>query len=405
MSRTTRQTQSHARLLFDGSVPVAAANTRLDAVVVPAARPASALQEVITLTATLSVPLVILCSRQAQLAQVVGRVNKTFGARALVVQMPEQYELPCDAPLTSAPEFQDAAAGRSSDLSAKRNIGLLLGRMLGWNKILFVDDDIRQFNARDVDRLAGYLDRHPVASMISRHYPDNSVVCHARRLAGFQQDVFVSGAALGVDLRHPDLSFFADVYNEDWFFFARHAADRSLPRIGEVLQAEYEPFADPRRAAQEEFGDILGEGLYDVFEATPSWTFDEQLAMATSTNYWRDFKDIRLQTIEETLEALSKAQRSASPVDYVKTLDAQVSLTVARERTLSISPELCVSFIENWQDDERRWQRMLANLPSVRGARDALAELQLSTWAWCGFGTKPERLRRRSRLGPNREAR
>jgi hypothetical protein len=393
MSRQVGHSQSHAVLLCDGSAPVSStASSRLDAIVVPAARPASALQDVITLSAALSVPLVVLCSRQAQVAQVAQRVERTFGAQALVIEVPENYRPPCEQPLTSAPEFKQASAGRSSDLSVKRNIGLLLGRLCGWSKILFVDDDIRQFKQRDVERLTGYLDRHPVASMVSRYFPDNSVVCHARRLAGFKQDVFVSGAALGVNLRHPDLSFFADIYNEDWFFFARHAAQRSLPKIGEVRQMKYPPFADPGRADREEFGDLLAEGLYALFETTPDWSFEEQLAAATRPSYWQDFTEIRLATIEETIGALSRAQLSGSPVDYLKMLDAHDSLRIAEKRASSISPDLCVDFIQMWQEDERRWQQMLHHFPSAMSEQDALAELQLPKWTSCGYGrrTKPQ---------------
>ncbi|TCC29937.1 hypothetical protein [Kribbella sindirgiensis] len=386
MSRQIRHGQSHAGLLRDGSAPVAAsANTRLDAIVVPAARPAFALQEVISLSAALSVPLVILCSRQAQVEQVARRVEKTLGAQALVVEVPTNYRPPCDAPLTSGEDFQAASANRSSDLSAKRNIGLLLGRMCGWNKILFVDDDIRGFSPRDVRRLAGYLDRHPVASMVSRYFPDNSVVCHARRLAGFRQDVFVSGATLGVNLQHPDLSFFADVYNEDWFFFARHAAERSLMKIGEVSQLEYRPFADPQRAAREEFGDLLAEGLYAAFDRRSGLCFEEQLAIATRASYWQHFKGIRLKTIAETIEALPRAQLSEA--DYS---GANKSLKIAQDRADSISPDLCADFIVNWQEDERRWQKMLGHFPQVRRDRDALAELQLPRWISCGYGLPTE---------------
>jgi hypothetical protein len=186
------------------------------------------------------------------------------------------------------------------------------------------------------------------------------------------------------------LSFFADVYNEDWFFFARHAARRSLPKIGEVKQARYRPFADPGRADREEFGDILAEGLYAVFETTPRWTFDEQLGMASNSSYWRDFKDIRLDTITETMKALSNAQPSASPMDYVKTLDAQASLQVAQERAESIAPDLYVEFIANWQEDERRWRKMLHRFPSALSERHALAELGLTKWASCGYGLPTE---------------
>ena len=97
-------------------------------------------------------------------------------------------------------------------------------------------------------RLAGQLETHQVAGMVVRRFPDNSVVCHARRLAGLTQDVFVSGAVLGVHCNSLPLSLFPDIYNEDWFFFAKEAARRRLPRVGHAVQEQYEPFADPQRA-------------------------------------------------------------------------------------------------------------------------------------------------------------
>ncbi|MEU4193141.1 hypothetical protein AB0E69_14675 [Kribbella sp. NPDC026611] len=386
MSRAIKHGPSHASLLRDVSATnVSPARSKLDAIVVPAGRPASALQEVITLSANLGVPLVVLCSLQAQVEHVRQRVEDTFGARALVVDVSPGYQLPF-RPQTSSGDFTKASADRSSDLSTKRNIGLLLGRMLGWKKILFVDDDISQFRRAHVEKLSGFLDFRPVASMVSRDFPDNSVVCHARRLAGFKQDVFVSGAALGVNLQDPKLSFFADIYNEDWFFFAKHAAERSLPKIGEVRQAKYRPFADTRRAAREEFGDLLAEGLYALFESTPGWSFKEQLAMVMRENYWQDFKDIRLDTIVETSKALETTQLNASPMDYLTMLDAQESLEEAKKWANLITPGLCVEFIAEWQQDEARWQKFLLDLPLARTANDALAVLDLPEGVSCGYG-------------------
>lgn len=384
MSRRSRHIQSsHAGLLCDGSTQLSAsANTAPDAIVVPAARPASELQTVISLAARLDVPLVILCSRQAQIEQVVRRVKKTFGAQALVIDVPEDYRPPCAPPLTSAERFREASANRTSDLSAKRNIGLLLGRLRGWNKIMFIDDDIRALKSWDVRRLAGNLDRHPVASMVSREFPDNSVVCHARRRVGFRQDVFVSGATLGVNLRAPDLSFFADVYNEDWFFFARHAAERRLPKIGEVSQLQYDPFADPMRAAREEFGDLLAEGLYAALESGPQG-FDEHLMTAMSAGHWKEYKDVRLDTIEQTITRLEQVEHRLEHGEYDRMWN---SLLTARDVAVGISPDLCADFIESWQQDEKRWQKMYNHLPTTLNERDALAELQLSNWISCGYG-------------------
>ncbi|HZX05916.1 hypothetical protein [Kribbella sp.] len=388
MSRRSRQIRaSHAGLLCDGSAPAgAAASTKLDAIVVPAARRASELQPVIRLAADLRVPLVILCSREALLDKVVERVKSTFHAQALVIQVPEDYRPPCPTPKTSDRKFQEASAGRSSDLSAKRNLGLLYGRLRGWNKILFVDDDIRGLRRVDVDRLTGYLDRHPVASMASREFPDNSVVCHARGLVA-PQDVFVSGAVLGVDLQRPELSFFADIYNEDWFFFARYAARRAIPKIGEVRQLQYEPFADPQRAAREEFGDLLAEGLYAAFESQPGMPFEEQLRLAMEPTYWDRFKGIRLETIEDTLAAIRNAKASIDDKEFPRIVR---SLETARTWAHRISSSLCVEFIKSWQEDEELWQKMLSNLPSRQRKEDALSRLQLTNWVSCGYGLPTE---------------
>lgn len=388
MSRQIRHGQSHASLLRNVSAGlVPPTRSGLDAIVVPAAR--ASLQRAISLSADLSVPLVLLCSRQAKIDKIAERVEGTFGARALIVEVPEGYRLPQhDKHLTSDPSFGKLSAGRSSDLSVKRNIGLLLARMRGWSKILFLDDDISSISSQDIGRLTASLDRHPVASMASRYFPDNSVVCHARRLAGIKQDVFVSGAVLGVNTQHPAMSFFPDVYNEDWFFFARHAAARTLPKIGEVRQDEYQPFADPERAAREEFGDLLAEGMYALFESMPGWDFDEQLSAASRTRHWERFKLNRQAIIDETSAGLDRCLDTADSKDYPLILQAQQSLQYARRQLPEISPQACADFVDSWQTDERRWQEVLADCGSVRGESDALDELELRTWISCGFGTR-----------------
>ena len=68
--------------------------------------------------------------------------------------------------------------------SLKRNLGLLLARLHGWNKIAFIDDDIKIGQPEHFARLAGQLEFYQAAGMVVDEYPDNSVVCHARRLAG-----------------------------------------------------------------------------------------------------------------------------------------------------------------------------------------------------------------------------
>ena len=384
MNNQTRHVPSHASLLRDlSAVSVSPASSRLDAIVVPAARPS--VQRLVSLSAQLSVPLVVLCSRQAQADKVAARVDDTFGAQALVIDVPDDYQLLDHRPLTSDDAFRTASNERSSDLSLKRNLGLVLARLRGWKKILFVDDDIYQLRPNDISRLSGSLDRHPVASMASRHFPDNSVVCHARRMAGLGQDVFVSGAVLGVNTQHPRMSFFPDIYNEDWFFFAQHAAARSLPKLGEVRQDEYQPYADPERAAREELGDVLAEGLYALFDGTPGGDLEDQLRAAAGRRHWQAFLEDRQSMISKTFDRLSSAQYIRGSRASTTVHDAQKSVLRAADQLKKITPELCVDFIEKWRADNDRWQETLPSTGTVLSEREAMNRLGLKRWFSCGY--------------------
>jgi hypothetical protein len=336
------------------------------------------LEPVIDLAARLGVLLVVLCSKQTRADQVVERVSTSPGLRALVVEIQENWGHPGFPTQTSNEAFKSANADRASDLSAKRNIGLLLARLHGWNKIAFLDDDITISQPDDIARLAAQLDRHQVAGMIVREHPDNSVVCHARRDAGLRQDVFLTGAALGVHCNSLPLSFFPDIYNEDWFFFAREAADRELPGVGYANQPEYDPYATVERAQCEEFGDLLAEGLYALIaEEDSSLPFGEQLRAAT-TGYWSRFIEARRQVLTETKALLVGFLNKNG--DNRRVSSAIASLDAAESQLGKITDDLCVNFINAWQDDLVDWQKFSNPVSNVGSTLEAMAFLGLETW-------------------------
>jgi hypothetical protein len=387
--RKVQQWASHACLSQDMSrspaPPLRSRRAHLDAIIVPASRPASFLQPAIELAAFLGAFLVVLCSKHAKIDQVARRVARTPGARSLIVPIPPGWTHPKFPTRTSAAEFQRASGNRESDLSAKRNLGLVLARFHSWNKVAFVDDDVALSQTDNIARLAGQLDEHQVAGMLVRRFPDNSVVCHARRLAGLNQDVFITGAVLGVHCNSLPLSFFPDIYNEDWFFFAKEAATRKLPRVGNARQAEYDPFASPERARREEFGDLLAEGLYALFgEESSGVSFDEQLRGATRT-YWTRFIDARHDVITETTAALCDFIDRDSNGGFVGS--ALVSLAAAETQLETITPDLCVAFLEAWRDDLKEWQRFSNGVNNVGSTAEAMDLLQLKTWMRADFGT------------------
>jgi hypothetical protein len=261
----------------------------------------------------------------------------------------------------------------------------LLARLHGWNKIVFVDDDITLSRTDNIARLAGQLDRYQVAGMIVRDYPDNSVVCHARRAADLPQDVFLTGAVLGVHCNNLPLSFFPDIYNEDWFFFAREAASRQLRGVGQATQLEYNPYASPDRARTEEFGDLLAEGLFALMgQVDPSVRFREQLCAANEA-YWSRFIEARHNVITETMILLRNAVEKNG--DNGRLASALVSLAAAQNQLdHMITAEDCVSFVGAWQDDLEEWQSFSSGVNNVGSTRDAMDFLQLSDWTRAEFG-------------------
>ena len=269
---------SHTVLTCDTrGLPASPASRPVDAIVVPASRGARALDGAAHLATRLNARLVALCSGATSGAAVAARLVARSDCTALVVDIPVGYRHELLPTRTASSRFRILNGNRHNDLSLKRNLGLLMARLSGWSKILYLDDDIGEvvdgcpvgLPVDTVYRLATQLDAHQVAGLSCRDFPDNSVVCHARRLAGFEQDTFVTGAALGVNCNDQPLPFFPEQYNEDWFFFSRLTARRSLAHVGYATQAPYDPFAHPVRAQQEEFGDLLAEGLYALFEDQP----------------------------------------------------------------------------------------------------------------------------------------
>jgi hypothetical protein len=298
--------------------------------------------------------------------------------------MPNTWSLAELPKRTSDIAFEKANAYRKSDLSAKRNLGLLLARLHGWRKIVFLDDDIKPVGRRDLARIAGQLDEHQMAGMMIKWFPDNSVVCHARRQAKLWQDVFVSGAVLGVRCDDRPLSFFPDIYNEDWFFFAEEAAGRQLPCAGRAKQTEYDPFASPNRARWEEFGDLLAEGLYACFgRGDLGLKFSDRLTKATRT-YWSYFIESRQKVINDTQTELDRLfDRSPCNTDI---LSAIKSLAAAETQLDSITADLCVDFLAAWQEDLDKWRRFSNCLGRVGNTSEAMDFAQLETWTLINSG-------------------
>jgi hypothetical protein len=273
---------------------------------------------------------------------------------------------------------QSLVSPHALDISRKRNLGLLIGRVCGWTRMLFLDDDIRKLNVGKLSSAAALLDDYPVVGLQVIKYPDASVVGHARRLTGRRQEPFVSGGSLLVDPQRLN-GYFAPVYHEDWLCVINHLWEREVAIGGSVGQLPYLPFTTPGRAKLEEFGDILMSGLLWLVHARTRIGVADKAPPIAESDYWREATDPRFwkQILEQrtTLLADITERLTGKNFDGPSPLP---SLAGARERLGELQPADFTLFIEKWLTSLGEWHDRLSFLSRVDLVEKALAELGLT---------------------------
>jgi hypothetical protein len=331
-----------------------------DAIVVSASRPAANLKHAIGLARAVDSHLVVLCSLEAQADEVAEYCAKQGFAQGVPVDVPRGYRHELVDFDTAHQLLPADCVNPNGDLSAKRNLGLVLARMAGWKRIFFLDDDIRDLQVADLRATVSMLGRYRTVGMRVEDFPDNSVVCHARRETGDRQDVFVTGSVLAVNCTKP-FSFFPDIYNEDWLFFYDDARDGWLGSSGcPATQLPYDPFANPDRAMHQEFGDLLAEGLYALLHKGCG------LEHATRA-YWSEFIGTRW----DLLVNLTKRAEAAGHKEMIRALES------ATRSLLHIAPQLCADYVRTWRADLDRWREVLPGVTRVGSIDAALGNLDL----------------------------
>jgi hypothetical protein len=352
------------RHLVEAPALRAGAPAALGAVVVPATRPNASLTHAAGVAARAGCPLVVLCSKGITAADAVATVRRQRrGARVVAVDVGGHDTL-LGVRLRTG-EHHLATRGRG-DASHKRNVGLLLARMLGWDTVLFLDDDVVGMDAEPLARTRGLLasettngGRVEAVGWSFEAFADNSVVCHAHRHSGGMQDTFIGGGGLAVRV-HEGTPFFPNVYNEDWLFLHDLVAQGRVLLAGGLCQLPYDPFDDHRRARHQEFGDLFAESVFTLMHhpaprPVAADALETRLEPARDPAWWA----ARIRARHAFISAIAvrgrdKGWDDASPV--MRSLD-EACLTLG-----NFSPRDLVDYTVAWRRDLRTWQTLLSGL-------------------------------------------
>lgn len=336
------------------------ADQGVDAIVVPTRRPTGRLHEAAGLARQLGCTLVTLHSGASTAAQAADELPTDVDLLALDVRHPERLRMPG---WQTSRLLAGTVFARRTDLSPKRNLALMLSHLVGWSRVLFLDDDISELSADDVRRASGLLDTHNAVGLRLCGFPDHSVVCHAYLESGGEQQTFIGGGALAVEVNRCT-SFFPDIYNDDWFFLLDDDKWLQPTAItGRAVQQEYDPFETPERARSEELGDVLAEGIY--------WLLDSDRSVLEADRWhWSLFLARRREFIVDVIRRVL-ATKLAAPEKQRRLSALRGSL----DRLALITPALCETYIRAWAEDRRDWQRHVEQLPTGLCLPAALALL------------------------------
>ncbi len=353
----------------------------VDAIIVPTIRPAAQLQSAVELA-------------KSSGCQLVPLYTDTFpaGLSSVLAKLEPGQVTPLALRSGAVHKLLDFGKARPQkhvslcalDISRKRNLGLLIGRVCGWQRMLFLDDDIRNINIKKLSSAAALIGKYPVVGFQVIDYPDASVVGHALRLTGARQKPFISGGSLLVNPQS-EQGFFPPIYHEDWLCVINRVRLGEVAIGGRVGQLPYMPFVSSNRAKLEEFGDIFATGLLSLvrsrkmMNSIPADARGNDSAAqqaywheATQAHFWDAALKRRAALLDNMVRNFDRIRQRTSDIAALQ------SVWAAQECLSELSATMLVSFMENWLIDLAAWQDQLSNLPRTGSVVKALADMGLS---------------------------
>lgn len=329
---------------------------RCDAIIVPSSRPVGSLTNAVELARTTNSALLVLCSGRSRAGEVAALSRPDAPVTAIDLTGTDGT-LPA---LTTTDLYRSTGFQPPGDIARKRNLGLVVARAAGWERVLFLDDDIEVPYPADLGAVAAVADGFHAVGLDNTGFQDNSVVCHAYRYIGGRQDTFIGGGAMMVR-PHMTESFFPEIYNEDWLFLLQRTALGRVASHGAMFQHPFDPFDHPGRAASQEFGDVIAEGIY--------WLLDNGSPIRhADASYWRAALERRRQLINHI-----NVRMISAPDPQGQRGRILASLHAARQANAAITAELCSRYMRAWHQDRAVWRQYLRGHEPAAGRMPAEA--------------------------------
>ena len=210
------------------------------------------------------------------------------------------------------------------DIGLKRTLALMDAQRKGYRSILLLDDDIH-LTQHQLECGGSVID-DDVISIAGFHvqgFADISTLQHIEhRIQRSRPSITMTGSALFIDPSRVN-PLFAQIYNDDLFFFLKQSDPNSIVSIGTSWQRPRNPLIKETRIPHEEYGDIIYESLrkkWGQTSGTAEISWSEELS-----NRVERISDLIANTSNPTYLSALKVARNAltsfKPSDLQTTLD------------------------------------------------------------------------------------
>ena len=182
-----------------------------------------------------------------------------------------------------------------------RNYAIILAKVLGFERVLFMDDDIIIEDNSPVYEMFDLLNNADFVSAEIKGMPDLSVVDFIMQKVGLEPYRFMSGGFLAFNLNSV-AEYFLNYYNEDWIWLFMHRPEAKLVKYGEVYQLPYDPFENAiEKALHQEFGEILVEGVKRYIEIE-----NKSNTLLLNKDFWDEIVKMRANLIKDIMHLSQK---------------------------------------------------------------------------------------------------
>lgn len=353
----------------------------IDWIVVPQGRSAESIDNAAHLGRDVGARVISLCSHEAKIEQVAERFEKLHVPEWAAIEVPPGYVIPGVELIADQSIPLLAQKDPDWNLSDKRNLAILMALLSDTERIFFHDDDL-YILAEALGKVGVMLFQREIAGLRCGSFPDRSALMHIRRILAdyhmsrrpppIQRDALTSGNSMGVDVRRMRRHFPRGVYNEDWIIQQNAIIRRKVAVVNDYYhQTSYNPLT-PKRAQQEEFGDLLITGLFqNINEARE----DPSQPYLKDRFYWEKVLEARREQILGLLDVTEmlpnkRYRRFTSnpsnwrPIPSAQQEELRGSLLAGLDVNVTLEGENFVDYLAvlNGHDDVQ-WGEMLHRLP------------------------------------------